>query len=372
MKIEEIKCPKLIKLNGRTSHSVKNNEQEMGIKCIVIGDLHVKPDNILQSQKLLDDCYELITAGNVSFVVILGDILHTNETVKVQAHNVVQKFLSKLSTIKIHTFIIIGNHDYINESQFHTEEHIFTPFKQWTYVTVVDSATAVTVGKHNIVLIPYVPPGKFLDSLNTLLELNQMWEDASCIFAHQEMKDCYIARGIKSTKGDDWCDEYPPIVSGHIHTSQKVRKNIYYPGSPISHSYTDTNDKFIWIIDFDNLDKDNDGYPYFVIEKIKTETNNKICKTFDSVTELMKEDLSNNSKELTIKVNTNPDEFKSLKSTAFYKELYEKKIRIIPKYVQSHKKSKMHQSFKEILREKLAEEKELQNLFDDICSNMTQ
>ncbi|HSA76259.1 MAG TPA: metallophosphoesterase [Nitrosarchaeum sp.] len=355
MKIEEIKVPQTIKLDVC---------EEM-VKCAVIGDLHIKLSNIKQSQELLKKCYDTIKESKVTFVVILGDILDSNEKVNVQAHGVIEEFVRKLNVNKIHTFMIIGNHDYINNSQFHTESHIFTPFKGWKNVTVVDSTTHLSVNNHSIIFTPYVQPGRFIESLNTLTSVNEMWENASCIFAHQEV--------TYSTQDPDiWTEENPPIVSGHRHKSHKVGKNVYYPGSPISHSISDEDDKFIWTISFDKIDEENEGYPYFFIEKHNTNMRKKICKEFsniDSLNQLNFEDYD--SCDLTVKVCATPDEFKAFKKGEVYAAAAEKDVAIIrtslkSKSDKSHKK--LHKKFEDIITEHLDEEDEqTQSLFKEIC-----
>lgn len=389
MIIEEIKSPIALLLDEKylkkLREKFKEEATDMSTTCAVIGDLHVKMNNIEESKKLLQKCLNVIIESKVKFVVILGDLLHTNETVKVQPHNVIEEFMRKLNAMGIHTFVIIGNHDHINNSQFHTENHIFTPFKMWQHVTVVDSTVIAFINSHSVVFTPYVPVGKFAESLNTLTTINEMWENASCIFAHQEIKGCKLTETVESTEGDEWSDTYPPIVSGHIHKSQKVGKNIYYPGSPMSHSRNDTDDKFIWIINFDHKDdKSNEGYPFFHIEKINTNTRKKVyerCTDVESLKNINTEQYANC--DLTIKITVKPEEFKALKTTKIYKDLTEGGVTIVPHYKEQSelcdksintsnkntaKSIKPHKKFSEILQENIKlEDKATQKLFKKLC-----
>ena len=77
----------------------------------------------------------------------------------------------------------------------------------------------------------------------------ETWELADCIFAHQEFRGCKMGKEI--SKGDEWNAEYPLVISGHIHDYQIVGKNILYPGSSIQHTYTETHNKRIWLVDWD-------------------------------------------------------------------------------------------------------------------------
>ena len=50
---------------------------------------------------------------------------------------------------------------------------------------------------------------------------------------------------ITSTDGDKWSEDYPYVVSGHIHGRQMVGKNIYYPGTPHQTRFGESLDKTV-------------------------------------------------------------------------------------------------------------------------------
>ena len=66
------------------------------------------------------------------------------------------------------------------------------------------------------------------------------WKNASCVFAHQELKNCKMGY-IKSIDGDVWEPHRPMCISGHIHERQKVGDNVLYPGSVLSHAFGSDN-----------------------------------------------------------------------------------------------------------------------------------
>ena len=118
---------------------------------------------------------------------------------------------------------------------------------------------------------------------------------------------------IISIDGDEWKNEYPQIISGHIHDNQKVGNNIYYPGAPLQHAFGDSNTRVVCIIENNNI-KD---VPLDVPKK-------KIIKT--SISDL---NLSNiDSKNLKLKIKASNEEFKLFKQTKEYKECIEKGIKI--------------------------------------------
>lgn len=220
----------------------------MNVRAFIIGDPHFSPKKILQGKEFIKRCLSAARKAEPDFIVCLGDILDTHETVKVPAHNLAEKFLNELSRIA-HTYLLIGNHDLINHTQFLTTNHIFGPFKKWKGLTIVDDITEAYYGDKNFIFCPYVPNGRFIEALQTVEEDGILWDMATCIFAHQEFKGCKMGCFISET-GDEWDPEYPPVISGHIHDAQYVEPNIHYVGSAMQHAFGEKCNKRVWIVDF--------------------------------------------------------------------------------------------------------------------------
>lgn len=223
---------------------------------LVIGDTHFQPRAFEEGEELIEKCLEAAEELSPAIIILLGDILDTHETAKNSPWKQACKFIEGLSAISP-VYIIMGNHDLINQSQFLTDNHFFIPFKKWGNVTVVDtSPIRVEVGDSNIVLCPYVPPGRFEAALDQMVERGGCeedydWKTANCIFGHQEIAGVEY-NGIESTKGDLWDEAYPPLICGHIHTPCQIGTNVYYPGSARQVASNEAPDKRIWIVKFDD------------------------------------------------------------------------------------------------------------------------
>ena len=87
---------------------------------------------------------------------------------------------------------------------------------------------------------------RFIEALETS---EHDWKSSLLIFAHQEFKGCKMG-AIESIDGDTWSTEYPPIISGHIHSNQTLDTNVYYPGSAMQNAFGDPNN-IIAVIDWD-------------------------------------------------------------------------------------------------------------------------
>lgn len=267
------------------------------VKAFIIGDPHFQKNTIFEDEMFVADTLILVKKSKPNFVVILGDTLHTHETVDVMAQNVAYKFIKGLKEIA-HTYIIIGNHDYINNSQFLTENHSFNIYKEWKGVTIVDRPILRTILDKTFVFCPYVPSGRFLEALNILVESEDMWEMADCIFAHQDIKNAKLNKnGIKPKHGDVWSSKRPPVISGHIHTPQ-ILKNVYFPGSSKQVNFGEADEaKWLWEVVFDD-GSDDENIP-FTINKLSVNLKNKKVITIN-VKEIDKIDIISNSTKIIV------------------------------------------------------------------------
>lgn len=225
------------------------------VSILVFGDTHFKPKDYEAGNELISKAYETAKQITPSAIILLGDTMDTHETAKNAPWKQACNFIENLSEIAP-VYVLIGNHDLINQSQFLTDNHFFNPLKKWPNVTIVDTPLHVTIGVYDIVLCPYVPPGRFEEALDMMAELGGCsedfdWREASCIFGHQEIKGVEY-NGITSTKGDAWTEEYPPLICGHIHTPYQIGSNVFYPGSSRQVDSNENPDKHIWNVSFDD------------------------------------------------------------------------------------------------------------------------
>lgn len=236
------------------------SELEDLVSILVIGDTHFKPKNYEEGEELIERCVEVAANLKPSKIVLLGDILDTHEIAKNGPWKQACRFIDELSQIT-EVYVIMGNHDLINQKQFLTDNHFFNPLKKWPNVFIVDTPISVDIGnQRSIVLCPYVFPGRFEEALDCMINLGGCDEDydwrtdAICVFCHQEIEGVEYGGKI-STKGDRWSEEYPPLICGHIHTPYQIGENVFYPGSSRQVDSNENPDKKIWNITFDDENK---------------------------------------------------------------------------------------------------------------------
>lgn len=232
-----------------SSHSSSRKTKREGVTGLIIGDPHLKNRNTTLNKQYVDAILNIAHDRQPTFTVILGDILDTHETIKVSPCKVAtEELIDKLSKIAP-VFVIIGNHDLSDPNQFLTDNHIFNPLKKWRNVTIIDYPKYIDIKGKEFVMCPYVPPGRFKEALDKVTEDGYAWDIADCIFAHQEFFGCHYGYG-PSQKGDKWDEDYPPVISGHIHDEQRIGTNIYYPGASMQHSFSENYKKYVWLVDF--------------------------------------------------------------------------------------------------------------------------
>lgn len=230
------------------------------ITCLAIGDPHFKASNIQECREAIRKLLELIHERKPTFVVCLGDVLHTHEKIHVEALCTATYFIKEMGKI-VPTYVIIGNHDRPNNSDFLSDKHAFNGLKGLPNIHIIDTTTEFTVEGLRFVGVPYVFPGRFMEALN---HIEDPLKDTSCIFAHQEFLGARMG-AIESIHGDPWQLDAPLVISGHIHDFDQLQLNLIYPGALMQHAFGDREDKTVsWL----TFDKDDDGQTAWDHERI--------------------------------------------------------------------------------------------------------
>lgn len=235
---------------------------------LVIGDTHFKSTNVIQTNEMCNEIYNIINNNIIDLIVLLGDMLHNHENAHSTALKNLMDFFLKL-TSKHEVICLVGNHDLINHSQFLNDKHSLNVYKPYHNLTIVDKVITKRYGELQFTFVPYVDCGRFEEAINTV----NNWKKSNLIFAHQEFKGSYTENQKPSTCGDKWSTNYPTVITGHIHKPQ-VLKNVIYTGTPIQHTFGEDNDKKIDLVMFDSNDK-------FMVKHIKLNVRQKIKISVD-------------------------------------------------------------------------------------------
>lgn len=330
-------------------------------QILFIGDVHIKFNNLKEIEILENKILDL--KENITFIVIAGDVLDTHEKINTQLLNKAYNFI-KICRRKAPVYVLVGNHDYINNQQFLTSNHWMNGLKEWNNIYIVDKPIYYNEGKY--LFMPYVPVGRFIEALspsNVVLEEGRQptqpivdvtdanvefykpksvdiqfdWKKCICIFAHQEMKNCKMGP-IQSIEGDEWNLEWPMLISGHIHERQFVQKNVLYPGSVINHSFGSDN-QGLSLISFlpygqdssSGPDRDNKNYKLIEIKiDIGLEKKSIIYEQLNSKSLVKLDQMTKNiTKNNKLSLEGEMKDIAAFKKTKTYKTLVDKQIKIV-------------------------------------------
>jgi len=283
------------------------------MKILAIGDPHFRTDNIQETKDFTEELKKYLESNfDIDTIIVLGDILHTHEKLHTDALNAAVDFFKMLVSLERNSFVLVGNHDATSNSIFLTTNHWLNILKEWGTITVVDYPT-----KHNlsddifITMCPYVPEGRFVEALNLIPD----WKDSKLIFGHQTLNGAKMG-AIVAQEVEEWEDEYPLLISGHIHDKQKVKKNLYYTGSSLQHSYGEGSDKSLCLINIVKGEiKIEDIYLEIKRKKILYVDINNI----EEIKEMLKDGIEY---KIALKGDA-VEEFKALKKSQIFKELSE-------------------------------------------------
>ncbi len=288
------------------------------MKVIAVGDVHFKTDNVPEVTMFIERLEKLAQNQEPDLIVILGDVLHTHERLHSSPLNLAVDFIEKMSKIA-YTIVLVGNHDMFNNQQFLSTNHWMNCLKTMTNVEIADKVLYKNILGINLVFCPYVPPGRFQEALDTLENFD--WKKAHCIFAHQEFYGCKMG-AIISVEGDKWETNFPHVVSGHIHSKQKLQDNLYYCGSSMQHAFGESEENIIPILTWDKPTK-----PY-KLEEIDLELPRKRI-IYTDVTSMEELKLPDTEDKVKITISGVYDEFKAFKKTQKYRELLKTGTKVV-------------------------------------------
>lgn len=319
---------------------------------LFIGDPHFMIGNMPEVELFIKKITELAHYKNPDLICIGGDLLHTHERLHTLPLNKAYELVDNMRKIA-KTYVLVGNHDYIQNQQFLTNNHWMNGMKEWNNTVIVDKVICEKINGMIFTFVPYVPPGRFEEALSSLEE--NLWRKSHCIFAHQEFFGCKMG-AIVSVEGDKWPLDYPEIISGHIHSKQKPQKNIYYSGSAMQHAFGESTKNIIAYITFELEKKE------YKLEEIDLELPRKKIVYMDAEN-LDDYIIPQTEDKIKITISGGYDQFKALKKTKKYKKLVNDGVKVVFKAKKIEHKNEISEkiinetAFKTILNEIVNQEK---------------
>ena len=234
------------------------------MKFVHLSDLHigkrVNEMSMLDDQEhILGSILDIIREESPDAVLIAGDV-YDKSIPSVEAVEMLDRFLYRLSTFDTQVFIISGNHDSPERLSFASRLiessgiHISPVYN--------NEITPYRVDGVNIWLLPYIKPANirrffpdreiksFTDALSTAIEnMNINTEEINILVTHQfvtgssrtESED--ISIGGSDNVDRNVFEIFDYVALGHIHRPQSCgSEKIRYCGTPLKYSFSETKD----------------------------------------------------------------------------------------------------------------------------------
>lgn len=214
------------------------------MKILRVGDPHVKPSNLAESQSLLDFVFKTAKERQVQYVEFVGDLFDTHLVMRMDVMHFWQNVAIRAGQEQVLMVAIPGNHDQAGDRQREGSMSALDSFKHVSpFFKVFDKPTVF----EGTAYIPYMSDEKAF--METALEL--LPKTNGTLVCHQTFEGSKFDNGMYAPHGFnvDFLKDYKQVISGHIHSTQKFA-NIFYIGTAKWESLSDANlDKGIWLFD---------------------------------------------------------------------------------------------------------------------------
>lgn len=365
-------------------------------KALVIGDPHFETKNLQEVDIFIEKITSLARKTSPDFIVCLGDLLHHHERIYVDPLTRAIKFLKTMAK-QAKTFLIVGNHERRNNSDFLTDIHPYTGIKDTMQNLVIVDKPLIHVQKDeesgstsNFLMVPYVSPGRLKEALNTLqLAQKDGWasQNIDAIFCHQEIRGVQLGP-IKSEIGDVWELNLPTLISGHIHEYNVLQPNVIYPGSPFQQTFSENPDKAVCLFGFNPSFDINNPIPLLEVKTlqglepsieykakyVRISLSMKVKHVLTIKPSDVKEVFAKPNQILKVLIKGSSAEIKALQSSGNLKHLVNQGIKFKTIPIEERKtkvsmiKDVSKKPFLQLFRELIQEDKELLPYFDNIFS----
>lgn len=225
-------------------------------KDLYVGDLHVQPKNLEESQRLADFIVDTFKQNKCDRIVFLGDIFHTHSVVMQQVAYLMVNFFKGLLQLvggdKNKIIVLAGNHDGISPT-VNSQNAI--------ELILSDYAKVISSGFHvdaeGYVYLPFMADQEeFIKRANTGFSIAESFDKKHPVLVcHQTFNGAAYESGMLCPGGvDSQALPFTQIISGHIHKRQLVNGKVYYLGTPRAVTAGEVNEeKYIFIIEKDEI-----------------------------------------------------------------------------------------------------------------------
>jgi DNA repair exonuclease SbcCD nuclease subunit len=217
------------------------------MKILRVGDVHVKPNNLRESEALLEFVLSKALELEVDKVEFLGDLFDTHSIVRLEVLEFWHRWFHIFSEQQFKTIILVGNHDISGD--YSNNYSALTPFMMLcdTNFDIINTPTLDGVYGY----LPYIHSNeKFVQEANKLAE-----QGATVLVSHPNFEGAVYDNGsdvLGGVRDSDIDNRYLHLIGGHIHTELELGR-IWYTGNPRWMTKSCANKrKGIWLVNHDD------------------------------------------------------------------------------------------------------------------------
>jgi len=204
--------------------------------ALLVGDVHATPDELEDCEKLLLLVQE--SSYKEDYVIFMGDQYNTHDVVNTRCIEFWRRWFAKLQEYGTKVIALRGNHDQVNPTAPYPHSLLVHP-----EIMVVDGPMLLPLP--GCAAMPY-----FASNEEFVVEANKLHKQHPSIhtlFCHQTFQGASYENGFYAKDAVELSEvTIPSLISGHIHTPQKIGKATYV-GAPRWRTRSDANiDRFIY------------------------------------------------------------------------------------------------------------------------------
>jgi len=224
------------KVKREPSQTIQND------KFLIFSDLHLHPHQqnwrrVDDGLNILDWIHKTCIEQDIKTVFFLGDFFHTRDKLYTMVMSKAIRKMDIFSKSNIEIIMLVGNHDLPlkNTTKHHNLSMFLNQFK------IVDGPCVWEGNKANIYMLPYI---ESIDKTKwALQEIEKLREKnkVNMLFGHFDIFSAKMGNTVSLSpfglKPDQLSKNWDYVISGHYHSYQKIRQNVWYVGSPLQQNF---------------------------------------------------------------------------------------------------------------------------------------
>lgn len=184
--------------------------------------------------KTLDMITEKCVQRGVDALALAGDLFHSRKSIDV---TVLESVYRRIESIDLPVYIVMGNHDISESSNKRASIRIFSKVAK-----VITKARILTIAGSKVGIIPWTDSAKAV--AKAVDEFNK--KGVCYVIGHLALRSGVVGTHDFIMEGNiepSVFRKFKWTALGHYHKHQELKHEIYYVGSPLQHTWGDSEDE---------------------------------------------------------------------------------------------------------------------------------